>query len=401
MWLPLPDTDTGLNVAGQALRGRCATSTSRRAGETLALVGATARASRCSSRCCPGSTTSPKARSGSTAPTSASCRSGVAHRGRHRLRDRHCSRCRWPRPAAGSAGASDEDLAQAVEIAAAQFVYDLPYGLQTRIGEQGMSLSGGPAARLSLAARSFPHRASWSRRHPVRARRPHRGGGHRGVAAVLAGVTGWWWPTARRRCCWPTRWPCSTAGPSPHRDPHRVAGDRSPLPLPAGRRRRLDDGCEPRPDWEDDDDRERLDHAYEEAARNAKPPPPCRLRGLRGAGDDRHRMARQARRAARGPAGRRGDAASPQARALLGRCCGRFQVHRRVARSGRHRGNAARLSVPLLVHAASTTRYRRWRLARRVSWSSWSRHCACGWCCRPSAGLFFLNRSGASGRRCC
>ena len=26
----------------------------------------------------------------------------------------------------------------------------------------------------------------------------------------------------------------------------------------------LDDGCEPRPDWEDDDARERLDHAYEE-----------------------------------------------------------------------------------------------------------------------------------------
>ena len=42
-------------------------------------------------------------------------------------------------------------MAQAIEIAAAQFVYDLPFGLDTRIGEQGMSLSGGQRQRLSLA----------------------------------------------------------------------------------------------------------------------------------------------------------------------------------------------------------------------------------------------------------
>ena len=47
--------------------------------------------------------------------------------------------------------ATDEQLAQAIEIAAAQFVYDLPFGLDTRIGEQGMSLSGGQRQRLSLA----------------------------------------------------------------------------------------------------------------------------------------------------------------------------------------------------------------------------------------------------------
>ena len=47
--------------------------------------------------------------------------------------------------------ATDEQLAQAIEIAAAQFVYDLPFGLNTRIGEQGMSLSGGQRQRLSLA----------------------------------------------------------------------------------------------------------------------------------------------------------------------------------------------------------------------------------------------------------
>jgi ATP-binding cassette subfamily B protein len=51
----------------------------------------------------------------------------------------------------GRPDATDEQLAQAVEIAAAQFVYDLPFGLDTRIGEQGMSLSGGQRQRLSLA----------------------------------------------------------------------------------------------------------------------------------------------------------------------------------------------------------------------------------------------------------
>lgn len=57
----------------------------------------------------------------------------------------------------GRADATDEQLAQAVEIAAAQFVYDLPFGLDTRIGEQGMSLSGGQRQRLSLARPFLPH----------------------------------------------------------------------------------------------------------------------------------------------------------------------------------------------------------------------------------------------------
>ncbi len=51
----------------------------------------------------------------------------------------------------GRPHATDDDMAQAIEIAAAKFVYDLPFGLDTRIGEQGMSLSGGQRQRLSLA----------------------------------------------------------------------------------------------------------------------------------------------------------------------------------------------------------------------------------------------------------
>lgn len=51
----------------------------------------------------------------------------------------------------GRPDASDAELARALATASADFVYDLPDGLDTRIGEQGMSLSGGQRQRLSLA----------------------------------------------------------------------------------------------------------------------------------------------------------------------------------------------------------------------------------------------------------
>ncbi|MFI2840208.1 ABC transporter ATP-binding protein [Mycolicibacterium sp. PDY-3] len=51
----------------------------------------------------------------------------------------------------GNPDATEEDLARGIEVASAGFVYDLPFGLDTRIGEQGMSLSGGQRQRLSLA----------------------------------------------------------------------------------------------------------------------------------------------------------------------------------------------------------------------------------------------------------
>jgi len=47
--------------------------------------------------------------------------------------------------------ATDVDIEQALDIAQAAFVHDLPWGLDTRIGEQGMSLSGGQRQRLALA----------------------------------------------------------------------------------------------------------------------------------------------------------------------------------------------------------------------------------------------------------
>jgi len=51
----------------------------------------------------------------------------------------------------GHPDATDDDIAAALEIAQASFAYDLPWGLETRIGEQGLSLSGGQRQRLALA----------------------------------------------------------------------------------------------------------------------------------------------------------------------------------------------------------------------------------------------------------
>ena len=51
----------------------------------------------------------------------------------------------------GYAQATDAEVAQALDIAQARFAYDLPWGLDTRIGEQGLSLSGGQRQRLALA----------------------------------------------------------------------------------------------------------------------------------------------------------------------------------------------------------------------------------------------------------
>jgi ATP-binding cassette subfamily B protein len=51
----------------------------------------------------------------------------------------------------GRPGATDEEIAAALELAQADFVYDLPFGLDTRIGEQGLALSGGQRQRLALA----------------------------------------------------------------------------------------------------------------------------------------------------------------------------------------------------------------------------------------------------------
>ena len=51
----------------------------------------------------------------------------------------------------GAPDADDEAIEAALTAAQARFAYDLPWGLDTRIGEQGMALSGGQRQRIALA----------------------------------------------------------------------------------------------------------------------------------------------------------------------------------------------------------------------------------------------------------
>ena len=51
----------------------------------------------------------------------------------------------------GHPDAAEDEIREGLEIAQATFVCDLPWGLDTRIGEQGMSLSGGQRQRVALA----------------------------------------------------------------------------------------------------------------------------------------------------------------------------------------------------------------------------------------------------------
>ncbi|MEU2388064.1 ABC transporter ATP-binding protein [Streptomyces sp. NPDC012461] len=52
---------------------------------------------------------------------------------------------------AGASGAGSGDLERALQVAQADFVHALPEGVDTQVGEQGLSLSGGQRQRLALA----------------------------------------------------------------------------------------------------------------------------------------------------------------------------------------------------------------------------------------------------------
>jgi len=51
----------------------------------------------------------------------------------------------------GRPEATEDEVTEALSVAQAEFVYELPWGLDTRVGEQGLTLSGGQRQRLALA----------------------------------------------------------------------------------------------------------------------------------------------------------------------------------------------------------------------------------------------------------
>ncbi|MFD7431249.1 ABC transporter ATP-binding protein [Streptomyces sp. NPDC059818] len=51
----------------------------------------------------------------------------------------------------GAEGAGEDELRRALSVAQADFVHELPHGIDTQVGEQGLSLSGGQRQRLALA----------------------------------------------------------------------------------------------------------------------------------------------------------------------------------------------------------------------------------------------------------
>ena len=51
----------------------------------------------------------------------------------------------------GRPSVSDAELERALRVAQAEFALELPWGLDTRVGEQGYTLSGGQRQRLALA----------------------------------------------------------------------------------------------------------------------------------------------------------------------------------------------------------------------------------------------------------
>ncbi|MDT0528424.1 ABC transporter ATP-binding protein [Micromonospora sp. DSM 115977] len=57
----------------------------------------------------------------------------------------------WENLTLGRPEAGEDEVRAALALAQADFAYELPWGLATRVGEQGLSLSGGQRQRLALA----------------------------------------------------------------------------------------------------------------------------------------------------------------------------------------------------------------------------------------------------------
>ncbi|OBB61918.1 ABC transporter [Mycobacterium sp. 852013-51886_SCH5428379] len=173
----------------------------------------------------------------------------------------------------GRPDASDEQLAEAVEVAAAQFVYDLPFGLDTRIGEQGMSLSGGQRQRLSLARAILAQPRILVLDDTLSALDVHTEAVvEEALRRVLHNVTGIVVAHRASTVLLADRVALIANGTITHVGTHaELLADVPQYRYLLAADDELDDGAEPVADWESAEDRARLQHAYtaHEAAEEA------------------------------------------------------------------------------------------------------------------------------------
>jgi len=166
----------------------------------------------------------------------------------------------------GRPDATDEQLAQAVDVAAADFVYDLPFGLDTRIGEQGMSLSGGQRQRLSLARALLAAPSILVLDDTLSALDVHTEATvTAALRRVLRSVTGVVVANRASTVLLADRVALLEGGTITRVGTHAELLSNAPeyrYLLAADED--LDDGSERNCDWEQDEDRSRLDHMYQE-----------------------------------------------------------------------------------------------------------------------------------------
>lgn len=170
---------------------------------------------------------------------------------------------------------TDAELAEAIEVAAAGFVHDLPFGLQTRIGEQGMSLSGGQRQRLALARAILARPAILVLDDTLSALDVHTEAVvTEGLRRVLRGVTAIVVAHRASTVLLADRVALLDTAGGERAGSHTIThvGTHEELLATVPRYRyllaasgELDDGGEPRPVWADDEDRRRLDDGYREA----------------------------------------------------------------------------------------------------------------------------------------
>jgi ATP-binding cassette subfamily B protein len=166
----------------------------------------------------------------------------------------------------GRPDATNEQMAQAITVAAADFVYDLPFGLDTRIGEQGMSLSGGQRQRLSLARALLAAPSILVLDDTLSALDVHTEAVvTEALRRILGSVTGVVVANRASTVLLADRVALIEGGTITRVGTHtELLSDAPEYRYLLAADDDLDDGAERSCEWEQDEDRNRLDHLYEE-----------------------------------------------------------------------------------------------------------------------------------------